>query len=355
MIYSIEYKLRRRILYVEGMTCSSCENRIVKALRKINGIVDIAAYYRSSTVHVTYDIEMVSLATVNKELAGLGYNPTTKTKMKKMKNSETEDDGMGIPKLIGLGVIILAIYSMVQNTGMFDFIPDVNQNMGYGILFIVGLLTSLHCMAMCGGINLSQCLGNKCDEDNCVQSKLKPSLLYNSGRILSYTLIGGIVGALGSVISFSGYAKGIVALIAGIFMIIIALNMLNVFPALRTIKPLMPAFIRDMGLNGKGKKRGPFYVGLLNGFMPCGPLQAIQLYALGTGSFMAGALSMFFFGLGTIPLMFGFGVISTFLSGKFTRKMMKASAVLVMVLGIIMLSRGLSLDRKSTRLNSSHH
>ena len=78
--------------------------------------------------------------------------------------------------------------------------------------------------------------------------------------------------------------------------------------------------------------------------MPCGPLQAMQLYALGTGSFVAGAASMFFFSLGTVPLMFGLGAVVTILGSKFTKKMMKVSAVLVAVLGVVMLSRGLVLS-----------
>lgn len=346
MIYTIKNKLRRKILYVEGMTCSSCENRIEKALTKIRGLVDVAVYYRSSTVHVTYDIQLIKLPSIIDVIERLGYDLSSETKIKKGKT--VEQDGMGIPKLIGFGVVLLILYSMVQNSGVFDFIPEVNQSMGYGLLFIVGVLTSLHCIVMCGGINLSQCIASERDDNTCIQAKLKPSLLYNAGRIISYTLIGGVVGALGSVVSFSGWGKGIIALISGTLMIVIALKMLNVFPSLRRVSLRIPGLSSLMAQNNKVKKRGPLYVGLLNGFMPCGPLQAMQLYALGTGSFTAGALSMFFFSLGTIPLMFGFGAISTLLSGKFTRKMMKASAVLVMVLGIIMVSRGLTLSGIAT-------
>jgi len=84
-------------------------------------------------------------------------------------------------------------------------------------------------------------------------------------------------------------------------------------------------------------------VGLLNGFMPCGPLQAMQLYALGTGSFLTGALSMFTFSLGTLPLMFAFGAFSSLLSSNFTRQMMKVASILVLVLGLVMGNRGLLL------------
>src|SRR5208282_3302918 len=89
--------------------------------------------------------------------------------------------------------------------------------------------------------------------------------------------------------------------------------------------------------------RGPFVVGLMNGLMPCGPLQTMQVYALGTGSFFAGALSMLLFSLGTVPLLLGFGAISAFLSAKFNRRMLKASGVLVMALGLVMFARGMNL------------
>jgi sulfite exporter TauE/SafE len=193
---------------------------------------------------------------------------------------------------------------------------------------------------MCGGINLSQCLVQK--PDGSSQAGWKPSLLYNGGRVISYTLIGGIVGALGAVISFSGAAKGIVAILAGLFMVVMGINMLGLIPALRRFQIRMPEGIRTR-LMGKSGERGPFVVGLLNGLMPCGPLQTMQLYALGTGSALAGALSMLVFSLGTVPLMFGFGAISTLLSKKFTRSVLRFSAALVVILGLIMMQRGFNL------------
>ncbi len=84
-------------------------------------------------------------------------------------------------------------------------------------------------------------------------------------------------------------------------------------------------------------------MGLLNGLMPCGPLQTMQVYALGTGSLLAGALSMFLFSLGTVPLMLGFGAVSSLLSAKFNRWMLRASGALVMALGLLMFARGMNL------------
>ncbi|HOM01868.1 MAG TPA: sulfite exporter TauE/SafE family protein [Acetivibrio sp.] len=358
----MENKFAVNKLYIEGMTCTGCEMRIENTLKKLDGITDVKAAYSNSTVYVAYDANKLNPEKIIKAIEKLDYKVKSiaeenKTghdiKISPMPKQENKTE---TGQLVGIIIVFLAFFLIIKNAQVFNFIPEIEQSMSYGFLFVVGLLTSLHCVAMCGGINMSVCMRYKVansksmalDESNGEKGKpfefayLSPSFLYNLGRITSYTVIGGIVGSLGSVISFSGAAKGAVAIISGVFMIIMGLNMLNIFPALRKINPRMPKIFGKKISNLKNK--GPFIVGLLNGLMPCGPLQAMQLYALGTGSFVAGAASMLMFSLGTVPLMFGFGVISSIVSGKFTREMMKVSAVLVMVLGIAMLNRGLSLS-----------
>ena len=338
----MERQIITKTIRVEGMTCASCEMRIENKLKKIPGVSDVRVKYADELAQFTYDSDQVQLLDIIEAIEAAGYTPVSRTKGREAKS------GTNITKLLGIGVIIFAVYFVLNNSfginllDIFNFIPEVNQNMGYGILFVVGLLTSIHCISMCGGINLSQCVSYNANRSDGA-SKLKPSILYNAGRVVSYTIIGGIVGAIGSVVSLSGSAQGLVSILAGVFMLIMGLNMLNIFPALRKFVPRMPKFFGQKVHSDKGKN-GPFIVGLLNGFMPCGPLQSMQLYALGTGSFFAGALSMFLFSLGTVPLMFGFGAISTMLSSKFTAKMMKASAALVMILGVIMLNRGFALS-----------
>jgi sulfite exporter TauE/SafE len=166
-----------------------------------------------------------------------------------------------------------------------------------------------------------------------------------TGRVISYTLIGGVVGSIGSVVSFSGKAKGIVAILAGVFMVVMGLNMLNIFPWLRKFNPRMPKFLaRKINIEKAASSNSPLYVGLLNGLMPCGPLQAMQLYALSTGSPLKGALSMFFFSIGTVPLVFGLGALSSLLSRKFNQRMMQFSAMLVVILGVVMFQNGLGVS-----------
>jgi sulfite exporter TauE/SafE/copper chaperone CopZ len=354
----MEEKMIQKTLHIEGMTCTSCEMRIENVLMKLDGMIKAKAIYSSSNVYVTYDRSKLSIERIIKAIEKLDYRVKSGAYFRAQIEGQNK---MSPGQAIGIGVIILALFLIINNTVGFNFIPEVNQSMGYGILFVVGLLTSLHCIAMCGGINLSVCVRHNAQNDELEQptrmngeplselkrsakfSRLIPSALYNLGRVISYTVIGGIVGALGSAVSFSGTTKGIVTIVSGIFMVIMGINMLNIFPWLRKINPRMPKIFGNK-IRGNTSKKGPLFIGLLNGLMPCGPLQAMQLYALGTGSMLVGALSMFLFSIGTLPLMFGFGAISSLLSSKFTHKMFKASAVLVMILGVFMLNRGFILS-----------
>ena len=117
---------------------------------------------------------------------------------------------------------------------------------------------------------------------------------------------------------------------------------------LKGVMPTLPQGLRAR-LLGEGKNSS-LWIGLVNGLMPCGPLQAMQLYALSTGSWTMGALSMACFCLGTIPLMLGFGLVSGKLNKQFAKPMRIASGLLVLVMGMAMLTRGLTLSGVQVRL-----
>ena len=337
--------ITRVTLQVKGMSCSGCEAKIERILIKLNGVHEAKASFSSNSVDTTYDSDVVTVEAMGVALAKAGYT-LGQAEGGAPKKALTDPQGkkrLRVDQMIGLVILLVAVYFLVDKTIGFNFIPEVSASTGYGMLFVVGLLTSIHCVAMCGGINMSQCVNPAAQSGDKPSAKVMPSLLYNAGRVISYTIVGGIVGAIGSVISFSGWARGVVAVLSGIFMVVMGVSMLGIFPWINKIIPRMPRFLQAKAGNAR-KGRGPFIVGLLNGLMPCGPLQAMQIYALGTGSFLTGALSMFLFSLGTVPLMFGLGALSSLLSSKFTSRMMKVSAALVLLLGLVMVNRGLALS-----------
>jgi sulfite exporter TauE/SafE len=190
---------------------------------------------------------------------------------------------------------------------MLKYLPTLGNDSSYGLLFILGVLTSVHCIGMCGGIAMSQTINkgeNLKGKKRDIKGLMLPSALYNFGRVISYTFIGGLVGGLGQILSFNGVMKGIVPIVGGVLMIIMGIKLLGIFPQLRRFNIPVPSFVAKKLVSQNSYT--PFIVGILTGLMPCGPLQIVQLYALGTRSVFIGALSMFVFSLGTLPALFIF-------------------------------------------------
>lgn len=314
-----------KVFRISGMTCPSCEKRVSNALRRVKGVSKAVVSLSKKEASVIYDSSKTNEQALAAAITAQGYA---------VKKDGAADNRHPAGKVVPILLIILALYFIMRYTVGFDFlylIPKIDSSISLIALFITGLLTSVHCIAMCGGINLSQSVGTS----ESSQGKLRKPLLYNLGRVVSYTVIGGIAGGIGSALFISGIVKGIIMLIAAVFMILMSLSMLGWIPWRFT--PRMPAGAAAGAAKAKQGK-GPFVVGLLNGLMPCGPLQAMQIYALSTGTVLLGALSMFLFSLGTVPLMLGAGLVFSFLKGRYTRVITRVSAVLIMLIAVVMLS-----------------
>ena len=254
----------------------------------------------------------------------------------------------GIGIILGFYFILKSLFGIdalpfLKDLATLKYLPRLGNDAGLGLLFGFGILTSFHCLGMCGGLVVSQTIRNQTvTKPGKIPVWFFPSLLYNSGRVIAYTIVGGIVGGLGQVMSFAGIWKGVVPIFGGLFMVIMGINLLGIFPALRRLNLRMPYFAAKK-IQGQNNY-GPFYIGLLSGLMPCGPLQIVQLYALSTRSILFGAVSMFVFSLGTVPVMFFFGLLNSIVHKKYIAGILKVSAVFVIILGLVMIGRGLSLS-----------
>ena len=317
--------------HISEMSCPHCDQAILKAVSGLDGLTAARADYRKGTLTAEWDSTVLPEKVLIEHVEASGYT------VKPLAENLT-----AFPKLLRI-ILLLAVL-----TGLFALLaltpvrtilstfPVARAGMSLGALFVLGLMTSLHCVAMCGGINLAQSAsaaqaGNKVSQAN---------LLYNGGRLISYTTVGGIVGAIGSVFRLSIPVQAAIQIFAAIFMALMALNLLDI-EFLRGWVPTLPDSLRNRLM--RHGTHSSFYVGLLNGFMPCGPLQAMQLYALSTGNWQTGALSMLCFCLGTTPLMLGFGLVSGTLNRRFAKPVRIASGVLVLIMGMSMLINGLSL------------
>ena len=227
--------------------------------------------------------------------------------------------------------------------------PKLSRDMSYGLLVLIGFLTSFHCVGMCGPLILGYTAKNATKG----YKSYGTHLLYGIGKTLSYTMIGALFGAFGAIVAFTPYTQGAVGIAAGVFLILFGLHMLEVFPALSHFQFKAPGFVMRFVGKEYRKHSNPFVIGLLNGLMIiCGPLQAMYVMAAGTGSWSEGAAILFFFGIGTLPLLLGFGFLTSLLSKNLTPKLLKASGVIVMALGAIMLNRGLAVTGTGVDFNT---
>ena len=215
-------------------------------------------------------------------------------------------------------------------------------------MLALGLVTSLHCVSMCGPMVVTYAL--KGTEEGTVAQRAVPNLAYQGAKIVSYMTVGLLLGAIGSVFNLDGI-RPYVMVVAGLFMVVLALSMTGRVQWANKLTPRPPKFlfkaiaaVRRKAVTDAEADRSsiatPITFGLLTGLMPCAPLMAAQLNAAASGSAINGAIAMFAFGLGTAPLLFGFGMASSFVPKRFKEKAMIALAVVVLVFGVTYLNRG---------------
>ena len=344
-------------LYINGMTCINCQTRIQNALKKQPGISQATVSYETETADILYDSSVISLEQIQGLIDELGYSASVQ------KASHTKIVGQILREL---GIIVI-LYFLLRHFGILNYLAPASladAQMSYGMLFVIGLITSVHCIAMCGGINLSQTLQKSSEQSANVSSisraMFQNAAAYNAGRIISYTIIGGILGGIGAITGMAGtlqtssFFQGLLKLLAGALMVVMGINMLGLFPRLRRfhLQIPLPHFQKGKPQKASHKRRTPFIIGLFNGLMPCGPLQSMQIVALASANPFTGALSMFFFALGTIPLMLGFGSIVAGLGKHFTKQVLKCGAILVVVMGLSMMSQGTALSGINSKINT---
>ena len=336
--------ITKTTIKTKGMTCNSCEKIIARTAIKIPGVTRAASNYEDETCQIEYDNSKTNINEIILAIENKGYNCQDNNKTQKQDKNSLIYWGF-----ISIG-LLAAIYFTYNLYSTFN-LPTISQNMGYGLLFVVGLLTGFHCIGMCGGFVVSYT--TKGVKENKKPLKLHTS--YAIGKTLSYTIIGALFGLLGSVVAFTPQIRGIAGIVAGLFLVIFGLKMLNIFPKLRKLKTNLKTPKSIQRFINKNRKRtsNPLTIGLLNGLMiACGPLQAIYIMAAGSASWIEGAKMLFIFGIGTLPVMLGFGYVTSFFSKKATVKVLKASGVIVIILGVIMLNRGLALSGTGFDYNS---
>ena len=333
------------ILHAHGMHCHGCEHIIESGVGKLAGVRSVKADYPTETVTVAYDPASTDLGTIRATIESAGYQTFEQDDPKRRRGALAKIAGAAIG-LLGIVFIIFLDTRWISKTGE----PDITQHMSLDLIFVLGLLTGFHCVGMCGAFVLSY----TANDASVGRSSYLSHALYGVGKTLSYTLIGAGFGLLGGFVAFTPLLRGVAGVLAGAFLIVFGLNMLGLFSPLRRFRLGLPRPLQNFVFAEEARSQHrPFIIGLLNGLMiACGPLQAMYVMAAGTGSALEGAKMLFSFAVGTLPVMLSFGVLATLISSSVTHRLLRLSGVIVVLLGAVMINRGLILTGVGYDLNS---
>jgi sulfite exporter TauE/SafE/copper chaperone CopZ len=331
------------IVAVGGMTCSNCEVLVERRLSNVPGVRSVTADHSAGTVTIRHD-RPIDLESLGKAVADDGYT-IAPLPVAPARNRPRDFFEVALAFAFVLGVLLL-----VREYNLFPSGMSVPDSMGYGLVFVIGLVASVSsCIAVTGGLLVAMAAKyNQATHAAPGIRRFKPLAYFNVGRIVSYTVLGGLIGALGASLALSAEATGILTLVASAVMIVLGLQMLKLLPA--RVLPRMPKMFAHKihDLASPEAKGGAFVLGALTFFLPCGFTQALQLYVLAKGSFTVGALTMLAFALGTLPALISLSAISSFAAGSFQRHFLKFAGAAVVVLGLVNIQYGLVLAGSGT-------
>ncbi len=211
------------------------------------------------------------------------------------------------------------------------------------IIFLTGLTTGgLSCLAMQGGL-LASVIANQ--KNHSKQNKIKnldwqPVAMFLATKLIAHTILGFLLGALGSVITLSLGVRLGFQIFTAIFMFATAMNLLNAHPIFRHLAFQTPKFLQRLIKNTSKSQNlfAPAILGLMTIFVPCGVTQAMEVLAINSGNPLYGALIMLFFVLGTSPLFAILGIITTKLSDAWNKKFSKFAATILIIMAIYSLN-----------------
>jgi len=219
------------------------------------------------------------------------------------------------------------------------------EHIDFIIILSTAFLGSVgHCIGMCGGIVVAY-TSSKIDPKSAYIQQTASHLAYNFGRVTTYTILGAIIGTIGSVIAFTPTTKGVLFVITGVLMVLAGLSLVGNIKFLNSAEwsvSKYPWYQKSFKKLINSQSYGSFYLlGMLNGIIPCGLVYSFAIFAASTASPLGGALVMATFGLATIPALFFLAFLTKFLQkGNLRNIMMKLAALLVILYGVMTLYKG---------------
>ena len=333
---------------VMGMTCTSCERRVTKALRAVPGVrsVRVSATRGVATVRgdAPLDRDLLHAA-----IRSAGYEPGTAPWL-------TRDGSVWRTVLVAT-LAVGAFATTLTLLGPADLTSGLSDPGRGGLLLVLvlGVTAGVStCMAMVGGLVLglsashAATLAARGRTGLPFMTRMRPQLAFNAGRVIGFGVLGALLGALGSTMSLPTRVTGVLLLVVAAVMFLLGIRLTGVSPRVAAWSPRLPAGLgRVLGIEAAAEADYSHWrtalVGAATFFLPCGFTQAAQVYALSTASPLAAGGIMATFALGTTPGLLALASVPEVTTGRRQATVLRVVGVLVLAFALLNVSSGLNL------------
>ncbi len=329
--------MNRMVIPIEGMHCKSCEISIEDKIKNINGVAKVSVSHLSGKAKVWYGNKKPTMDELSEAVKDAGYTIAENNQLKK--KYWISRNPMNYFYLGCAAAIIAFVYAFAKDSSLGNLASAVTgQSIGMSV--VIGLVAGLSsCMALIGGLVLALSASHaEAHPEATKLQKFRPHLFFNLGRILGFALFGGLIGLVGGALQPSFRVMAVLALLVGVVMILLGLKLIEIFPILDRVNLTLPKFISRLFRKNSDKReynhRSAFIGGAMIFFLPCGFTQAMQLYAISTGSFVTGALIMSLFAVGTSVGLLGIGGLSSLFQNK-AKLFFVTAGLAVILLGVV--------------------
>ncbi|MBI3956899.1 MAG: sulfite exporter TauE/SafE family protein [Candidatus Kerfeldbacteria bacterium] len=341
--------MKHFIVPIAGMHCRSCEILLEEHIGQVQGVRSVQVSYKNGQADVGFKTHCrPDDHAIENAVKTAGYSVGYAEKPRWLSRTVRDYWEVGIAALL-----LLALYFVARWTGLLG-VSVQTENLSIPFAVVIGLVAGVStCMAVVGGLvlGISARYGEQ-HPDATPWQKFRPHLLFNVGRIGGYAAFGGLLGALGSVLRLSNGVLALLTIGVGIVMMLLGLKLTGLSPRLKQTSITLPSWIgKRLGLSRAQQKTGvrsSLLTGALTFFLPCGFTQAMQLYAISSGSFGRGALVLALFALGTAPALLSIGGLTSVVKGVFARRFYTTVGLAVLVFGLVNVRNGVALTGFAT-------
>jgi len=326
----------------------SCEKLLDDEFRHIPGVKDVRVDRLKNTGEVDYDESEPDFSEIQKVAGKFGYDARDQESDKEGDKKESSRWESLYDWIIAVTIVgtLYFLFKIFEGMGIINRIDVQDSNVTFGMALLVGLVASISsCLAVVGSVVIAFGEKYRTEEKSFYAGAVRPNLFFHAGRLATFFVLGGVLGLVGGELELDGNFVATFTIIIAVIMGWLGLNILGFVPNISSLGIHMPKGLTKnwSKLKESEHKAAPFLLGGLSFFLPCGFTQSMQIFALASGSFWIGGLTLFVFALGTLPSLLILGISASWAGKSGAAVFKKVAGILILLFALYTFQSGWAL------------